>query len=115
MRIGICISLLIILTSCKNEVRFDSAEWNKKNVDWEWTEQREKMVVDLIKSDTLIGLQKNKILELLGNPSTETEKKLKYLVREKYEWNIDPEFIKYLWVELDKNGKATKCYIEKIK
>ncbi len=115
MRIGIWISIFVLLTSCKKEVRFESTEWNKKEVDWQMTEQREKMVTDLIKIDTLIGLQKTKVTELLGKPELESEGKLKYLVREKYGWNIDPEYIKYLWVELDGNGIATKCYLEKTK
>ncbi|SNR47410.1 hypothetical protein SAMN04488009_2026 [Maribacter sedimenticola] len=106
---------MVFFIGCKNEIKFDSAEWNKNGVDWQITEHREKMVSDLIKSDTLIGLDKISVIEVLGKPEIETEKKLKYLVREKYEWNIDPEYIKYLWVILDENGIATQCYVEKTK
>lgn len=77
-------------------MKFDSAEWNKKGVDWQMTEYREKMVSDLIKSYTLIRLEKIKGTELLGKPEIPTDKKLKYLVREKYKWNIDTVYIKYL-------------------
>ncbi len=115
MKFGILTTILVLLMSCKNEARFDSTEWNKKGVDWQLTDFREKMVSDLIKSDTLIGKKKIEIFELIGKPDTETDNKLKYLVREKYEWNIDPEYIKYLLVELDSNGIATKCYMEKMK
>lgn len=112
-RLGILIIIFALLTSCKNEVRFDSTEWNKKGVDWQVTDFREKMVADLVESDTLIGLGKVEIIELIGSPEVEKDNKLKYLVREKYEWNVDPEYLKYLWVELDKNGIAIKCYVEK--
>ncbi|CAN0602152.1 hypothetical protein [Maribacter dokdonensis] len=115
LKIVIWISIMVFFIGCKNEIKFDSAEWNKNGVDWQITEYREKMVSDLIKSDTLIGLDKISVIEVLGKPEIETEKKLKYLVREKYEWNIDPEYIKYLWVILDENGIATKCYVEKTK
>ena len=91
---------MVFFIGCKNEIKFDSAEWNKNGVDWQITEYREKMVSDLIKSDTLIGLDKISVIEVLGKPEIETEKKLKYLVREKDERNIDPEYIKYLWVIL---------------
>jgi len=114
MRIGILI-IFVFLLSCKSEVPFDSTEWNKKRVDWQVTEFREKMVSDLVKSDTLIGLEKTKIFELLGKPEIENENKLKYLVREKYSWNVDPDYLKYLWVDLNENGIATKCYVEKTK
>lgn len=115
LKIVIWISIMVFFIGCKNEIKFDSAEWNKNGVDWQITEHREKMVSDLIKSDTLIGLDKISVIEVLGKPEIETEKKLKYLVREKYEWNIDTEYIKYLWVILDENGIATKCYVEKTK
>jgi len=115
LKIVIWISIMVFFIGCKNEIKFDSAEWNKNGVDWQITEYREKMVSDLIKSDTLIGLDKISVIEVLGKPEIETEKKLKYLVREKYERNIDPEYIKYLWVILDENGIATKCYVEKTK
>ena len=74
-----------------------------------------KMVADLIESDTLIGLKKSEILQLIGKPEIEHGNNLKYLVHEKYEWNIDPEYIKYLWIELDENGISTKAYLEKTK
>ena len=113
--LSVAVMAAIGLTSCKNEYRFDSTEWKRKGVDWQVTDFREKMVADLIESDTLIGLKKVEIFELIGSPEIENENKLKYLVREKYVWNVDPEYIKYLWVELDNNGIATQCYVEKTK
>ena len=65
---------MVFFIGCKNEIKFDSAEWNKNGVDWQITEYREKMVSDLIKSDTLIGLDKISVIEVLGKPEIETEK-----------------------------------------
>ena len=113
------ISLLILITtiiiSCRNNQSFDSEKWKKKGIDWQLDDEREKMVGDLILSDTIIGLNKDEIFNLLGEPENFNEKKLKYLIREKHTWNVDPDYIKYLHIELDKNANAIKCYIEKTK
>lgn len=84
----------------------------EKRVDWQLTDTRERMVNDLVSGDTLIGLSKNEIFRLLGQPEISEELRLKYLIRETHEWNIDPEYIKYLWVILDQNKKAIGTKIE---
>ena len=57
------IILFVFLTSCKNNVAFDAVVWNKIGVDWQPTEFREQMVLDLVASDTLIGLKKTEIFK----------------------------------------------------
>ncbi len=106
---------LYFLVSCKTNKRFNSDKWKEKGVDWQLDDQRELMVNDLVSSDTLIGLTQKEVIELLGEPELSESRKLKYLIREKYEWNIDPEYIKYLWIELDSNNRATNSYIEQTK
>ncbi len=105
--------ILVCTISCEKEVAFDSAKWKQKGVDWQITDFREKMSTSLIKSDTLIGLKKVEILELIGKPEIESESNLQYLVREKYSWNIDPDYISYLFIQLDENGVSTHCYLDK--
>tara|TARA_R110002051_G_scaffold324635_1_gene422811 strand:- start:7827 stop:8156 length:330 start_codon:yes stop_codon:yes gene_type:complete len=83
LKIGILISLMAYFLACKSESKFDSTEWNKKGVDWQLAELRENMISNLIESNTLIGLEKNIVIELLGKPEIEKDKKFKYLVREK--------------------------------
>ena len=105
--------LLLLTVSCDHNQSFDSKVWKKRGVDWQLLEDREEMVADLISSDTLIGLNRTQIIELLGEPERSSEQEMKFLVIEKYEWNVDPEYIKYLVVEIAQNGKAVKCYVVK--
>ena len=59
------------------------------------------MVSDLLSSYTLINLKKDALYDLLGKPEIVQGNKIKILIREKYEWNIDPEYITYLCIEFD--------------
>lgn len=95
---------------CKS--KFDSAKWNEKGVDWQWTDVREKMVDDLISSDTLSGMDTVQLYKLLGEPELVTDSSRMFLVREKYTTNIDPDYIKYLNVTIV-NNKVRKCEIHK--
>lgn len=120
------ISLLLLLMSVsaivyrivwdENE-KFDSETWKQKEVDWWATDFREKMVKDLIKSDTLIGLDQSEIIELLGNPDSQSGAtgEIEYVVREKYSWDIDPDYISYLVIELDSNKIAIECELKIVK
>ena len=102
----------MLTLSCGTE-RFDSRVWNQKGVDWWMTDIREKMVDDLIESDTLIGMIQGQVIELLGQPRSVTKTELEYLVREKYGNDIDPEYISNLVIELDNEGRVEKCKVEK--
>ena len=101
-----------MISSCGLE-RFDSKVWNQKGVDWWVTDIREKMVDDLIESDTLIGMSQEEVIELLGRPQSETQREIEYLVREKYGNNVDPEYISNLVIELDDEGRVKKCKVKK--
>ena len=76
------------------------------------TDVREKMIIDLIDSDTLIGLNKTKVFELLGQPDLEDSLQLKYLVREKYTNDIDPDYIKYLIIDFSISGNSYRTRIK---
>lgn len=107
--------LMIMLTTaicCQGKKEFNAEKWNEKGVDWQLDDTRENMVEDLISSDTIIGLSKENIIILLGEPEVMDESIMKYLIREKYTWNIDPDYIKYLIINLDGNATAIKCYVE---
>lgn len=105
--------MVLVISSCDTRQNFDSNKWKQKGVDWWMTDFREKMVDDLIQSDTLIGLNRKEVIELLGKPMSENEKELVYLIREKYGTDIDPEYISNLQVEFDNEGHVIKCKIEK--
>ncbi|WP_146141981.1 hypothetical protein [Prolixibacter denitrificans] len=104
---------LLLIISCSHNKKFDSAKWKQKGLDWQMTDVRENIVDDLINSDTIIGKSKEAVIELLGQPETQSKNKLKYLIREKYSSDIDPDYISNLKVEFDNDGRATKCEIEK--
>ena len=95
----------VVILSCQTNEKFDSEKWNNKSiVDFEITDVREGMLNDLLDSRVLIGKSKSEIIELLGKPEIANDSKITYLVREKYGSNIDPLYIKYLELNLDKMG-----------
>ena len=71
------------------------------------------MILDLISSNTLIGMKSDEIINLLGEPEFEKENSLQYLIREKYSWNIDPDYIKYLIVEMNEKDIVKNIYVHK--
>lgn len=113
MQNWILFSCLFLILSCQNEETFNSEKWKERGVDWQLTETREKMVNNLISSDTLIGLAPDQVILLLGEPEFTKEKSLEFLVREKHSWNIDPDYIKYLVIELDESEKVNHAYVRK--
>ena len=102
-----------MISSCNSNYEFDSNKWKQNGADWWMTDVREKMIDDLIKSDTLISMNEEQIIKLLGQPESTNDGGLKYLIREKYGSNIDPEYISNLKIEFDKNGEANKCKVER--
>ena len=105
--------LSIMMLSCDTKQEFNSVEWKKKGLDWWMTDSREKMVDDLIQSDTLIGLTKEKVIVLLGSPESQKDLEMKYLIREKYGTDIDPEYISNLYIYLDNMGHVRSCKVKK--
>ena len=108
----ICLTVLAV-SSCNSKQKFDSDEWKQTGLDWWMTDFREKMVDDLIQNDTLIRMNQEQVIELLGLPESENKAKLEYLIREKYGSDIDPEYISNLIIEFDEKGQVRNCKIEK--
>ena len=108
----ICLTVLAV-SSCNSKQEFDSDEWKQTGLDWWITDFREKMVDDLIQNDTLIKMNQEQVIELLGLPESENKAKLEYLIREKYGSDIDPEYISNLIIEFDEKGQVRNCKIEK--
>ena len=108
----ICLTVLAV-SSCNSKQKFDSDEWKQTGLDWWMTDFREKMVDDLIQNDTLIRMNQEQVIELLGLPESENKAKLEYLIREKYGSDIDPEYISNLIIEFDEKGQVRNCKIKK--
>lgn len=106
---------VILLTGCNSDKPFNSQEWQNTGLDGQLTDVREGMVNDLLESDTLMGLTESSVIELLGEPSytDSTEHCLSFLVREKYGWDIDPEYISYLKVSFDADNRVLGVKVEK--
>ena len=104
---------VLAVSSCNSKQEFDSDEWKQTGLDWWITDFREKMVDDLIQNDTLIRMNQEQVIELLGLPESENKAKLEYLIREKYGSDIDPEYISNLIIEFDEKGQVRNCKIEK--
>ena len=105
--------IVSLITSCGSGSEFNSAKWKEKGVDWWMTDVRERMVDDLVNSDTLKNMDREQVLKLLGQPTSENDAELTYLVREKYSRDIDPDYIMYLKIELDDDGLVRHYEIEK--
>lgn len=87
----ILISGCIMLLACEKSRTFDSALWKQKGLDWQMDPLREKMALDLLRSDTLRGMTRVEVRELLGKADYEDQNLSSYLVLEKYEsGDIDP-------------------------
>lgn len=105
--------IVSLITSCGSGSEFNSTKWQEKGVDWWMTDVRERMVDDLVSSDTLMNMDREQVLKLLGQPTSENDAELTYLVREKYSRDIDPDYITYLKIVFDGNGLVRHCEIEK--
>ena len=70
------------------------------------------MVDDLLLSDTLNGMTRKEVIHLLGNPESENMNEMIYLIREKYDTDIDPTYISNLHVRLNDSGYVSTCTIK---
>lgn len=101
--------LLFVLLGCQSDRKFDAEKWKDTSApDFAMTDIRERMVDDLISSEVLIGKTIPELISMLGIPETREDDVLKYLIREKYGRDIDPDYIKYLVLSVGENGKVTK-------
>lgn len=107
------VALILFIISCEANKDFNSEIWKEKKVDWWMTDFREEMSNHLINSDTLLQVSKNRVVELLGIPEKESDERWEYLIREKYESDIDPVYMSYLIVEFDFNNKVKSYWINK--
>ncbi|MEM8583992.1 MAG: hypothetical protein AAGF87_06980 [Bacteroidota bacterium] len=70
------------------------------------------MVQNLLDSKLLIGQDYDKVQDLLGKERIGEDSTVRYLVIEKYQWNIDPEYVTFLVVQFDSNMRAIDAFLE---
>jgi hypothetical protein len=108
-KIVLCFCLGVFITSCNQNIEFDSKEWKRNGGIRITLEVRMNMVKDLLEKEVLLHKSKSEVEELVGYPSTlhnmdNTNTKY-YAVQEIYSWSdIDPEELIYLKVKYNKNG-----------
>ena len=88
--------------------KFESQKWKTANMNSEenWS-LRWDMMNDLRNDYQLIGMSKNEIIKLLGEPENYSdleENTIAYGIMEDYGWNIDPVETKTLRIELTKDS-----------
>lgn len=84
---------------------FNSIEWKVKGSEWVLTNKRKSMLNDLVKNRLKLGQKKKTVLNLLGAPSVEQNNTLQYIIKEKYDSNIDPEYIEILFIVFNNENK----------
>lgn len=102
-----------MVLSCESKQQFDSEKWKRTGVDWQISDIREKMIDDLLDSDTLREMTYEELFDLLGLPKSKKDNQVSYLIREKYRRNIDPEYISYLVIEFNNDKQVINYWVEK--
>jgi hypothetical protein len=117
MRLLLILTFLTILTSCENQLKFDSGKW-KEYEDLNSYPYRQLMLRDIVENNRLIGLSYQSIIDSLGQPQNYSDKKLNelwYMVTTKYGTDIDPVYAKYLVLTIDNDSTVTKVDINEWK
>jgi len=88
------------LYGCSQNSKFESSVWKSKPTDHYALDYREKMVGNLLNSGILNNKTKEDVVKLLGDNEwgSKTLDTFTYLVREKYSFDIDPDYIKTLHI-----------------
>lgn len=105
--------IILILTSCKNQINFDSEKW-KIEKDLETYPYREEMLNDIIDNNLFIGDNYKTVIDSLGQPENiliKEKNKLYFIIETDYGWDIDPVYTKYLKLTMGNDSTITKVEI----
>jgi hypothetical protein len=106
MRLIFILTLLTTLTSCENQLKFDSGKW-KEYKDLDSYPYRELMLRDIVDNKRLIGLSYQSIIDSLGQPENYVDKRVNelwYSVTTDYGTDIDPVYTKHLVLTIDNDS-----------
>ncbi|WP_143007029.1 hypothetical protein [Paenibacillus tianmuensis] len=114
--IVMAVSIFLVIAGCSDKkMTFDQKIWIEARDNESW-ELRQKMAQYLIEEQTLVGNDKNEIIQLLGKPedySDVSKNEMYYTIDLFYGYDIDPVRVEYLVFSLDSNNKVTK-YVRKL-
>ncbi len=111
MRAIYVLTFLTILTSCENQLKFDSKKW-KESTDLDTYPNRESMLSDIIDNKKFIGQSYQSVIESLGLPEDQLDNVLWYSVTVDYGTNIDPVHTKHLTLTINKDSIVEKVEIK---
>jgi hypothetical protein len=102
------ISLWSVLSGCKQETKFNRDHWAIRD-DVGGFPHREQMLDDLVKHHQLKELTYKQLLDSLGEPSNydEPDGRIRYLIAEDFESDIDPVHGKTLDLTLGPDSVVT--------
>ncbi|OAS18658.1 hypothetical protein [Paenibacillus oryzisoli] len=111
----IAASILLIIIGCnEKKLAFDQDTWVEAKDNGSWR-PRQKMAQYLIEQQTLIGKDRNEVIQLLGKPEAYENvpsNEMYYTIDLYYGLDIDPARIEYLIFSLDSNNRVSK-YVRK--
>ncbi|MEQ6123347.1 hypothetical protein AAON49_04015 [Pseudotenacibaculum sp. MALMAid0570] len=113
IKLSFIILIVVLFFSCTRNEKFDSKKW-KESTKIFLSDERLKMVNDLISSRLLLGKSENEIIQQIGENSNyrlgiPEANPIKYFsVYDRYEWDIDPVELIFLKIEFDNKGKSSK-------
>lgn len=105
------IVFLLVISSCSNNIKFDSKTWHTSDAIYEG--KRIKMIPDLLKNCLNFGMNYSKIKKMLGESISKDSLTLKYIIEEKY-GKIDPNGYIFLKLDFDKTKKLIQWNIIEI-
>ncbi|MEO5942162.1 MAG: hypothetical protein ABIP30_02270 [Ferruginibacter sp.] len=105
--------LVIALTSCSNDQKFEKAKWEEQG-DLEIYPHRKYMLNDLTSNYKLTGLTYNELINLIGEPENYSGKEkdiVYYDIETNYGSDIDPVYTKTLQLKLTKDSTVESFII----
>lgn len=109
------VTALLFQISCRNDIKFNKAGWNKYDEPAFPPPDRSKMLNDLIEHHKLKGLRYQELINLLGEPNVSDSVGMQYDIEIKYGGNIDPEYVKGLYFTFSKDSVITNFQIKEWK
>lgn len=111
MRKWALLFLIIGITSCNYQLKFDKKAWNTKD-DILPCPCRKHMIEDLTKNYKLIGIKSDVLENILGKADGEDSVSLCYYLIVDYGNNIDPVYTKALIFYLNKDSIVNKFEVK---
>jgi hypothetical protein len=105
------IVMVIFLTSCTRDVRFEKTKWVENTDPIYPSAYRAKMLKDLTSNHKLIGLSYSQLIAYIGDPDSKDTNAVVYRIVVDYGSDIDPVYSKNLQFSYSKDSIITSFKI----